>query len=185
MPYQYSFNAPFEGYVHNFLKSNYWKVERTHDYEDVMQEARMKFYLLLKRMERNGSTVENQKHLMALFKTTWGNHFITLAQKSSAYKETSFTSSAYSTDDSEEFDLEKFSECEDCQAYMEVKLSQATGEVREVLNLIFNTPKEVLELVARANGSRDIFNNKVLCRVLGKDSTKVNLIQLTKKYLND
>ena len=184
MSFQYSFTGPFEGYVHNFLKSNYWKVQRTLEYDDVMQEARLKFYVMLYRMNKNGHEIKNQKHLMALFKTSWNNHFITMAKKSSSYKENSFTDSIHVTEEGD-LDIESIIGYEDCQAFLDVKVNQATGEVKEVLNLILNTPKEVLDLIANSYGSKDVFNNKVLCRILGKNSTTTNLIKMTKLYLSE
>lgn len=185
MTYQFMFTSPFEGYVHNHLKNNFWKVQRTLEYDDVMQEARMQFYVVQKRLKNNGNAIENDRHMMALFKTSWNNHFITLAHKSSKYKEQTFTSTIHPTDEDDDFNVEDLLGGIDCEALLEVKISQATGEVREVLNLIMNTPKEVLELAAKACGCKDTMSNKLLCRLLGKDSSKINLINCVKNYLTE
>ena len=185
MEYQFNFTSPFEGYVRNYLKTNFWRVQRTHEYNDVMQEARMHFFVVQKRLKNNGSIIENDRHMMALFKTAWSNHFITLAHKSSKFQEQTFTSSIRTTEEDEEFNIEDLLGGVDCEALLEVKLNQATGEVREVLNLILNTPKEVLELAAKACGCKDVVSNKLLCKLLGKDSTKINLIKCVKKYLTE
>lgn len=68
-------------HVLNFLRQHYWKVQSLMDWEDAVAEAQLQFVRTLHRLQRSGSQIENEKHLMALFKTSWSRHFITLANK--------------------------------------------------------------------------------------------------------
>ena len=40
MPFTPTFDDSYEGYVHNHLKRNFWKVASSMTYDDVLQEAR-------------------------------------------------------------------------------------------------------------------------------------------------
>lgn len=71
------FKGPIEGYVVNFLKRNYWKVAAHHEFEDLLQEAYFKFLVVKEKYPE----VIDPPHFMALFKTSWKNHFTVLAAK--------------------------------------------------------------------------------------------------------
>ena len=78
MLYEPEWRGEFEGWVANFLKANYWRVEATMEREDAMQEARLLFYRLRGRYQ-----VEEARHFMALFKTSYIRRFHDMSRDSS------------------------------------------------------------------------------------------------------
>lgn len=72
----------FEGYATNFVARNGWKVARTMDRDDALQEAHLVFLRCVSRYQ-----VEDPKHFMALYKRMLSTHFIDAARDSSAVRD--------------------------------------------------------------------------------------------------
>src|SRR3954467_6068762 len=66
-----SFTGEIEGWTMNFLKVNLWRVARTMDRDDCMQEARCVFL----RVADKYRDVNDPAHFMALYKTSWRRAF--------------------------------------------------------------------------------------------------------------
>jgi len=71
------FQGPIEGWVVNFLKRNYWKVAPLYDWDDLFQEAYLKFLVVSEKYPE----VVDPPHFMALFKTSFIRRFIDLSKK--------------------------------------------------------------------------------------------------------
>ena len=173
--FQPEFDHALEGWVHNYLKTNYWRVERTLSYDDVMQEAHIVYLGLVQRY----TAVDNQGWFMALFKRSWTGHFYDLAMRASRIRvnEVSSTPQYVDEDESESY-LDLAVGDRDNLGAFEVLVNQAPREVKEVLNLMFGTPAEVLEMAAaawKASGRKKPFGNAMLCHLLGKDPDTVDL----------
>ena len=169
-----------EPYVHNFLKKNYWKVETLFSYEETVSEAKLQFVRTLVRLKKRDCVIENEKHLMSLFKTSWSNHFITLSNKATheRFITTSFNAETHEimqTQLSE--DLDNFGE-------LEIMLQQAPSEIKQVLTMLMNSPAEVIEVIRDCFFSIPSKSNTLLCRLLGKNPDTVNLVQKTLDYLD-
>jgi len=183
----YSFEGPIEGYVINFLQKNYWRVKNYFDYEDAVQEARYTFTLLLRRMERNNSLIENAKHLMSLFKSAWTRHFHTLSNRDT--KRIDFAISNYTTEDHDDWILDSINLDASSHnlGYLEVVIDQAPKEVRQVLNLLLTAPKEMLGMAVESWGNNNKRNstitNEFLCRMLGYNHKEIDLIKNVRNYL--
>lgn len=74
--YSAEWRGEFEGYATNFLSKNFWRVARTMEREDAMQEAVLVFLRCKSRYEHS---VENGAHFMALFKRMLWEHWIGLS----------------------------------------------------------------------------------------------------------
>ena len=175
-----------DGYVVNFLSSNYWKVHHIMEWDDAFQEAMFTLLVVEKRLiksEKDVTLVTPQQY-MACFKTCWTRHFITLSNKDTKYqavvKESEFNSL---DDDSNQFNIESLLS-DDNVGYIEILIEQAPSEVREVLNLLLHAPKEILDAVA-SSLKKDVTSNSVLCRLLGHNPNKVDLLKLTENYFNN
>lgn len=156
------FVGPVEGYVANFLRKNQWRVAKTHDWEDSMQEAQLVFWKCRVRYP----DVE-QKHMMALFKTAWGNHFTDLAKKATEARVVVTEADLSADDDSASIDLQG---SPDNEALVMIMLKQAPREVQTVLALFVSAPSELLEMAIqawRAGGHRQAEGNKMINRCLG------------------
>lgn len=158
-------------YVLNHLKRNYWKVDSYMDWEDALSEAKLQFVRTIQRLQKRGCVIENEKHLMSFFKTSWNNHFITLANKATKER---FVQSQ--NDDGTDSILNNFIGDLDNDGQLRLLLQQAPGEVKQVIQLLLTAPDEL------ANHLQKEFNldkescNKHLCLLLNKRG-ETNLIK--------
>jgi len=165
-------------YVINFLKKNYWKVTSYMDWEDAVAEAQLQFLRTISRLEKRGCTIENEKHLMSLFKTSWSNHFITLANK--ATNERFVTT--FDTEEQQQSTLSVVGEL-DNTGMLFTLMQKAPPEVQQVLHIMLNAPDELVNLLRTSfHKDRDLCNH-TLCRLLNKNPQSVNLIQTTLEHL--
>lgn len=181
-----SFTGSIEGYTKNFIKANIWKVDKLYDYDDILQEAREQFLRTIKRMNANGDTIQNEKHMMALYKTSFSRHFITLCNKATKVS-VEQNMSGFSMDSETALDFEALIGSDENGGYLECLVDQAPKEVQQVFNLLLNTPTEVLDIAIKAWNSQNKkgagIGNNFLCKMLGYDPTKVNLVDTVKNYL--
>lgn len=171
------FTGAVEGFVVNFLKKNFWRVQRTHDYEDAMQEAALTFHEIFARYQEK---VDNDAWMMSLFKTSWTNRFNDLAQAD--YGARSIPPLSDLTDD--DTSLLNSMVVED-PTHMASLIREAPEAVRLVLSLLYNAPKELMEQAATAwveQGHTKVDGNAHLCGLLGIDATKVNLVEIVRSY---
>lgn len=130
--YKPEFKGPVEGWVVNYVTANYWRVERTHERADLIQDA----YLVFRRVADRYPGVE-ARHFMALFKTSWTRHFTDLANADTATRaETHRAEGSADTDIGETGNA----------GPLLVAIRQAPAEVRAVLSLFLSAPEEILEL---------------------------------------
>lgn len=169
-----------EPYVHNFLKKNYWKVTTLLSYEDAVSEAKLQFVRTLNRLKKRNCVIENEKHLMSLFKTSWSNHFITLANKATAER---FITPSHSVEAHDVLTNQLFDDL-DNMGELEVILQQAPSEIKQVLIMLMNSPAEIIEVIRTCFFTNPSKSNTLLCRLLGKNPDTVNLVQKTLDYLD-
>lgn len=164
MSYLPEFKGPVEGYVVNFLKRNLWRVARTHDHEDAMQEA----HLVFLRTAARYPMVDTPQHFMALFKTSWANEFHDLSVGATEARR--LVSDANPDDDET---AQAYSEIVgelDNDGMLAVMIRQAPTEVLMVLNLFLNAPTELLELARaawRRSGRYQSDGDQAASRMLG------------------
>lgn len=156
-----TFKGPIEGYVVNFMQTNYWRVQATMTRVDVMQEA---YYVFLRCSRKYSATVEGPQHFMALFKTAWRNHFTDLAHSDSQHR-------CDGTQDGSVTTTEVVGETEN-EGYLRTLVRQAPREVALVLTMLFNVPQEILEmcLSPRSRSGRnggDAADNARVAQLLG------------------
>lgn len=187
---RFPFEGFIEGYVVNFLKHNYWKISHLYGaagFEDGISEAKLTYCRLIRRLEKNGHTIENDKHFMSLFKTAWTRYFIDLARKDSKKLETPLQDLIKEEGD-EDFILNLTNaSMTHNTGYFEIVLEQAPIEVQQVFSLLFSAPKEVIDLATESwsfsNRDSTLVGNAFLCKLLGYDPKKINLPEKVKEYL--
>lgn len=182
------FSGPIEGYVTNFLRTNYWRVQHFMEWDDILQEAKFTFVVLQHRLEKNGSVIENERHFMELFKTAWTRHFTTLS-----LRDTKFRRCISATDF--EYEDEEFSEGDfiesavgdlDNDGQLMCMIEEAPSEVKQVISLMLNAPSEILDAAKAAwrdQGKRGE-TNRFFCRMLGHDHNKTDLIKMVKDHFS-
>lgn len=157
------YKGAVEGYVVNFLTRNYWRVQGSMERDDVLQES----YWVYLRVARKYPDVE-PKHLMALFKTAWGNHFTDLAVRASeSAKEESVSDDSAGT-------TELVGEVENT-GFLRILVQQAPAEVKQVLSLFLHAPTEVYALFFDVNQreyNRYKNRNRTINRLLGFETNR-------------
>lgn len=168
------FKGPIEGWVVNHVHKNFWRVERTTERADLMQDA----YVVFLRLQARYTEVTEPKHFMALYKSAWSNHFTDLANADTEARV--LTQLKTRTSEGEEIDLELQGDTDNDGA-LSTMLRQAPREVTMVLNLFLAAPQEILDLAlsswngpdrrCRAGGSERI--NKLLGLPLHLDTLQL------------
>jgi hypothetical protein len=170
VPYSPEFKGAIEGWTVNHVSKNMWKVARTQQRDDVMQEA----YEVFMRVARRYPDLDDPRHFMALYKTSWLRHFTDLANADTADRVTVGMSSLRpSRDGGEDEEGERdFVGATDNDGALAVLIRQAPKEVKQVINLFLNAPQEILEMaLAGWSDRRDARyatgGSRRLCRLLG------------------
>ena len=145
-------NSVFEGYAITYLHKNYWKFQHTiGDWEDACQEACWAYYYCRRKY---GATVENIRHFMSLYKRCLSTWFIDWATWTSKVKE----GEAYYAEHAK-----RQSESTCSEAELALILRDASNELKEVVNAIFETPSEVLvTLSTDLRSGIDLFFQKIV-----------------------
>lgn len=168
------YKGVLEGYVVNFLNRNHWRVQGYLDRDEVMQES----YLTYLRLVDKYPDVE-AKHLMALYKTAWGNYFTDLANASSRQpKQISQVSEEVES-------VEYVGELEN-SGFLRILIAQAPAEIKQVLLLFLHAPSEVYESFFDIN-QREYNSyknrNQVINRLLGFSKNRDILSEVKSYFL--
>lgn len=176
------FKGPIEGYVVNHVKRNFWRVEKNMEYEDVMQDANV-IYLKLALKYHD---IDTPQHFMALFKTSWNNHFTDLSNAETASRAVMYENQLYTSDNEEEVSdaMNQITGDLNNNGFINTMIRQAPEEVRQVVALFANAPAEILELASNAwreKRKNSDYGNAMLCELLGiKPGT--NVINAVESY---
>lgn len=161
-----------EAYSKKYIQRNMWKFYYMgYERDDILHEAVIVFCDC---RDKYVNKVTEPAHFMALFKTSIHNRFLEIASESIAKKEFEVFN------EEDEYTLDRVIDEESTIAIM---LKQAPKEVKDVLSLALNAPKELLESIGfMKKRNRSFLNNAKLCRLLGKDPKSINLIRMTEEY---
>jgi hypothetical protein len=161
--YEPEFAGPIEGYVHNFLKTNFWKVSRSMEYEDCIQEARLVFLECKSRYP----VVDNPKWFMSLFKRAWFTHFVDLASSDTKAKA-----------EVTEFDETPVLESvvgDDHPGMVLMMIEKAPQEIKSVMALLINAPTELIETLVTDLSGGPIMRRRALRKInacIGLEDTR-------------
>ena len=174
------FTGPVEGWTVNFCQANLWRVQRSMEFDDLMQEA---YLVFLKCSNAYPDVVP--KHFMSLYMTAWNRRFINLALEATSHKkQVSLSDLEKPTDEGDGISHEMVGELNN-DGHLSVLLRQAPKEVLLVLNLFLNAPTELLELaLSNWNGGdkRCITGGSTkICKMLGLPED-LDVLQLVKEY---
>lgn len=173
-------------YVENFIRRHKWKLERTMTEGEIRHEAMVMFFDLVRRLTRRGIKIDNERHLMALFKTAWTRRFTTFTNRDTVQKTEILLSdlnidvlSETDTSGDDALDLVSARHNEN-MGFFERLLDEAPQEVKQVLLLLLAAPQEVLQMIF-ANRN---FTNCRLCELLGYDPKTTDLVKAVHKYFD-
>lgn len=177
--YKPEFKGPVEGWVVNQLSRGslaYWRVERTMSRDEVMQEAYECFLRCCRKFPKSPE-YDTPQAFMALFKRAWSNQFADLA--------------SYDTEDRNCCSLEgreaKVPEAPgdlENDGFLLVMIREAPREVRLVLSIFLDAPKELLEAAFsawRAGGNNQAGGSRHLNKLLGLPPTS-DPVKLVEDY---
>jgi hypothetical protein len=145
-------------HVLNFLRKNYWKIKDLMSWEDAVGEAQLQFVRTIKRLEKRQCKIENEKHLMSLFKTSWSRHFITLANKA--------TKERINLVDQEK--LTDFTGEYENNQYVQFLIEAAPKDIKQILGIMFNAQEELVQILQHTYRTDQYQCNKKLSQLLGQ-----------------
>lgn len=158
----------FKAYTRSFIRRNMWRLSRTCDEDDAMQEARIVF---LRCARQYKGVIDNDAWFMGIYKRSLAGRFADLATADARHRMVSVLMCDIENEEGEQVPLDMVGETAN-EGELRVLIAQAPSEVREVLALLLEAPAEVLELAAsawRRKGKKSAFGNAMLCRLLGRD----------------
>lgn len=177
--YKPEFKGPVEGWVVNQLSRGslaYWRVERTMSREEVLQEAYECFLRCCKKFPKSAE-YDTPQAFMALFKRAWSNQFADLA--------------SYDTEDRNCFSLEaREAQLPEAPGDLEndgfllIMIREAPREVRLVLSVFLDAPKELIEAAFsawRRGGNHQAGGSRHLNKLLGLPPT-TDPVKLVEDY---
>lgn len=162
------FEGAIEGYVVNFLRTNYWRVQGSMEFQDCMQEAH---WLFLKLADRYG-VLDTPQHFMGLFKRSWHNHFTNLSITDTKLR--AEVSDSQLVDEAGESTyvrlVEQLVGDTDCSGQLLILLQQAPADVRTVLSFFALAPQELVDAAFESwhkSRRKKAGGNNMLCQLLG------------------
>ena len=158
---------------------NAWKMAALgHDEEDLLHEA---FFVYERCLSKYGTVLTEAGKLSPLFRVAINNFIYDLAaeatKKGSCVEHGVILESLYGQ---EARHMEE-------AGHLQSLLREAPKEVMEVINLCFNTPAELVEEVSaflNKKHSKGFRCNAFLCKVLGYNKYKRNLVKETISYFS-
>lgn len=158
----------FEAYTASYVHKNLWRLSRTCDADDAMQEARIVFIRCARQYK---DAVDNAAWFMSLYKRSLAARFADLATRDTRYRSTGDLMCDV-VDENDGHAPEAIGTLAN-EGELAVMVAQAPSEVKEVLALLLSAPTEILELAANAwrdHGKKSAFGNAMLNRLLGRAS---------------
>lgn len=172
------FPGPIEGWTVNFIRANLWRVEATMDFDDCLQEA----YLIFLRVQQRYPDLESASHFMALYKTSYFNHFTTMTLADSRYREVMPASYSALPAEAQQSMVGET----DNEGVLATAIRQAPREVAMVLNLFLNAPAELVETALSSWQGRDLRRkdggSRKVCQLLGLP-LDLDVMKMVEDYL--
>jgi len=176
------FEGVIEGFVINFINKNKWKLSNLHEFEDLYQEA---YRIFLETFDRYIDRVENEKHFMQLYKMCLGSWWIDEAKRNSKYKNVMIQSHTISDEQETDMITNLIGDL-DNEGYLDELIRTAPDDVKQVLSILLETPKDVMDLALtkwKSKGKTKPLGNQFLCNILSINHEKVDLVKKTTDFL--
>ncbi len=188
MKYPYQFED-VEQQAKVIVNREYWRVQRSMEVEDLMQEARLQFYLAMKRADKTGKDISDWGHFRNSYLSGLRNHIVTLSNKDTAKNKVVLRETDWKGNTDMTFDelavLEGIgieSGALEISGEMLVLIENAPEDVKRVIHLAV-TDDDTIKLFASSSGTRGRKSlNQHFCRKLGI-SPKIDVINKTLTYL--
>ena len=174
--YYPKFQGPIEGWAVKYASSQFWRVQSSMQWEDLMQES----YMVFRRCADKYPALDTPQHFMALFKRAWINEINTMAVTDSRLRD--FQPLTVERDE-EEISTEPVGELTH-DGDLALLLQSAPSEVISLLNLMLRAPQEIIEIVLGAwheDARRKASDRARLNRLLGLPAS-ADVVAMTKRH---
>lgn len=166
-------------YLKTVAGRNAWRVAALgYDEEDLLHEA---FFVYERCLSKYGTVLGPTGKLSPMFRVAINNFIVDTANEST--KKSSFIAQGIVLESLYGQEARHSEEA----GYLQSLLIEAPKEVLEVVNLCFNTPAELIEEVSEflnKKHSKGFKCNAFLCKVLGYNKFKRNLVKETISYFS-
>ena len=192
LKFEPEFDGPIAGWAVNYIKKNLWRFTPFLDFDDLYQEAYIKFQYVADKYPE----VVEPKHFMSLFKISLINHFHSLSWKRTNTQQMllyeSDTDGVY-----EEMIASMVDPSSEADIIFNVLVNEAPKEIQELLKVILNetikkhfrkrhpkgTSKGGQFVLTKLSGlyKRET-TNEFFCRLINCNSKDVNLVTMLQKH---
>ena len=163
------------GWIAKTARAQLWRVAGHMDLDDLLQDGLELYLICQKRRKPNF----NEREFMEYFKTAYRNHITDLSNKRSAVPEVR-ASELVTDEDGDEWNWEDALGGVPAEALTLSIINSAPLLIRRVIELF--TTDEGREKLAEKAPARESLN-QTLCRILGQDAGRIDLVGMTRTYL--
>jgi len=128
------------GWIHNHARKNYWRVAAYYEMDDLIADGLMCAYKVRDRYE-TGRKILDDKHFMALVKTTFCNHIGDLLRRRRAVNDSSIHLADMAEDETAALDLLSSSDLG--EAEFSTMLNDMPEHLRRVVELYLRCPEKI------------------------------------------
>lgn len=186
-------DAIAKGWLVSVCADHYWRVAHWYEFDDLLQDGHMIWWLIVQRYETEKGRVRSRPHLMRLFKTSFMRHIHMLSNRKTANVPEELVEDVmargafvYADSDGEIWDPWGMIDYSRDLGDMDRFVLEAPNMLRELLSkILYEKPSRAMTTLSRfhLDGTRDTLNKK-LCRVLGVDPLVHDLAAQLYAYLN-
>lgn len=145
------FEGPIEGWVKNWMKKNFWKLEKHYQQSEVLQEARKMVHELWVNYYKD--KVVEAKHFQSLFMRAFSNRMTDWANKSTKFS--AEISMMHLSDEDHELLSTMTSDADvEAEVSLQQSIAAAPKEIRDVLQIAAEAPREIAEICIEALSGR-------------------------------
>jgi hypothetical protein len=179
--YTPAWEGPIEGWSLKYAVRHVWRVAPEYSVDDLMAEA---FLIFKQAEERYAGKAKNGAHFMALYKLCLASHITDLAWKRSKRKEVVKTDAG--DDEVKAFEaVDRRSTDAQIDAELRMLVQEAPERIRRVITMLMEYStgsKDKPQMRRRLDGTRET-TNAYVCRLVGLDSNKFDVVTMIETYL--
>lgn len=186
LAFEPQWEGAIEGWARKYARRNYWRVAKIMDFEDLMQDAYVKYLQCCQKYPG----VNTPQWFMRLFQTAFHNHIHTLSSKQSSMGERVETIRTEEGEHDSEYIVDNVVGEVTNSGRLAVLLDQMPEEARElVISMATDDPGKFRQERIRCELKRGLTiretTNEYWCRIMGYDPDEVDLPTVLRTYLQD
>lgn len=177
---RFPFIGELEGWTVNFLCKNKWRLKDIVSKEEVLKDA---YRIYLDCMERYAAKVDNEKWFFSLYRTCFINYFHSVSTYVTFLNDMESLEVLLENDPDLEYNLEVNYNLGELMCKME----ELPPEIKKIIDFVINTTSSgnEFEITWKAQGKKKAFGNEYICKALGYNHRKVDVIAMVYDYFID